>query len=127
MILYVYVYVYVYVGAVLDHDEVSLEVAVERVRALRLESKAEDSDDENSVSDEKEDCSENNNMESTLPSNVMVSTQGSRQLMKASDVGTDYYRHREYKGLDPSISAEKLPDTSVVQGQSGLAAGYKYS
>ena len=115
-----------FVGSVLDHDEVSLEVAVERVRKLRLENKAEDSEDEKDDSiNETTDSSTSNS--GNKCDGVMVSIQGSRQLMKASEVGTDYYRNREYKGLDPSISAEKLPDTSVVQGQSGLAANYKYS
>lgn len=107
-------------------DEVSLEVAVERVRKLRLENKREDSDDEVSVDHNGESSADVTNC-SSVSNGVMVSTQGSRQLMKVSEVGTDYYRDREYKGLDPSISTDKLPDTNVVQGQSGLPVSYKYS
>lgn len=123
-----YFYCFYVIASVLESgglltDEVSLEVAVERVRKLRLENKREDSDDEVSVDHNGESSADVTNCSSS----VMVSTQGSRQLMKVSEVGTDYYRDREYKGLDPSISTDKLPDTNVVQGQSGLPVSYKYS
>lgn len=100
-------------------DEVSLEVALERVRKIREENKAEDSDAE-SGTDELDLITEK-------IIGKVVSTQGSRQLMKVSEVGTDYYHNREYKGLDPKVSTEKLPDTAVVVGQSGLPVSYKYN
>lgn len=109
-----------------DDDEVSLEVAIERVRKIRLENKAEDSDSDSDTNHQSSARIEDKD-ETPEPTNTaMISTEGSRQLVKASEVGTDYYRSRQYKGLDPKVSSETPPDTRVVQGQSGLPVSYTH-
>ena len=109
-----------------ESQDVPLAVAVARVRKIKEENQQEDIDHD----DEKEDNNNNSNPDeqSGIDNNQsLVSIEGARQLMKISEVGTTYYRDREYKGLEASASVDQQLITNVVIGQSGLPSGYTYN
>ena len=115
-------------GSILLDDDVPLELALERVRRLRMDDQHDQADLTTDTSlpattasndiQESGDLIESNN-------NSILTKLTSQELVTLDSFGTEYYTNRVYKGLDMVTPVEREHDFSVHEGQSGLAAGYQ--
>ena len=113
------------IGSILLDDDVPLELALERVRRIRIDDQHDQAD---LTTDTSLPVTTNNAREDDADptqSSGILTKLTSQELVTLDSFGTEYYTNRVYKGLDMITPVERENDYSVHEGQSGLAAGYQ--
>ena len=113
------------IGSILLDDDVPLELALERVRRIRIDDQHDQAD---LTTDTSLPVTTNNAREDDADptqSSGILTKLTSQELVTLDSFGTEYYTNRVYKGLDMITPVERENDYSVHEGQNGLAAGYQ--
>ena len=122
------VYTICVIGSILLDDDVPLELAIERVRRLRVDDQ-HDQGDLTTIDALLTDTTNNAQVAEANPtqskSNNILTKLTSQELVTLDSFGTEYYTNRVYKGLDMITPVDREHDYSVHEGQNGLAAGYQ--
>ena len=119
------VYTICVIGSILLDDDVPLELAIERVRRLRVDEQHDQVDLTADTSTTGTPYMTKNGEADPTQSNGVLTKLTSQELVTLDSFGTEYYTNRVYKGLDMITPVEREYDYSVHEGQSGLAAGYQ--